>query len=213
MADGKKYIALTFDDGPDEVITPKVLDILDRYGAKGTFFLIGNNISESTAHLVRREHESGHEIANHSRTHSDMTKFTREQTEEEISATDSRIRAVTGQGTRFFRPPYIAYNELMFDTIDKAFICGIGCDDWDSSVSVDKRVETVLGAAEDGVIILLHDQQNNHKTVEALERIVPGLIGRGFELVTLSELFARHGKEPRSDLPIIYSDVFKTELY
>ena len=208
MADGKKYIALTFDDGPDEVITPQVLDILGRYGAKGTFFLIGDNIGERTADLVRREHDSGHEIANHSRTHPDMTKFTREQIEEEIGITDSRIRAVTGEETRYFRPPYIAYNELMFDTIDKVFICGTGCDDWDSSVSVGERVERVLGAARDGVIILLHDQQNNHKTVEALERIVPELISRGFGLVTLSELFAAHGTEPRADLPVIYSDVY-----
>lgn len=210
---GKKCIALTFDDGPDREITPQVLDLLDRYGAKGTFFLIGNNITPQTAHLVRRERDEGHEIACHSLTHSDMTRFTARRIASEVNETCRRIRGISGKMPRFFRPPYIAYNELMFRTVPMAFICGLGCDDWDSSVTAEQRVSTVLGQASDGVMILLHDQQNNHKTVTALETIIPELISRGYELVTLSELFAVHGIEPRADIPIIYSDVFKTELY
>ena len=209
----KKYIALTFDDGPDPEITPQVLDILKEHGAKGSFFLIGNNITPETEYLVRREQAEGHEINTHSLTHSDMTKLTDQQILDEMEETERRITAIIGQRPKFFRPPYIAYDERMFRLIDLPFICGIGCNDWDQSVSAEERVQKVLADAADGVMILLHDQQNNQKTVEALKVIVPTLIRQGYELVTLTELFEVYGIAPRSDLPIIYSDVFKTDLY
>ena len=209
----KKYIALTFDDGPDAEITPQVLDILGQYGVKGSFFLIGEDITADTADIVVREKNEGHEINSHSLTHSDMTKFSDEVILAEMRETDRRITELTGEHPKFFRPPYIAYDARMFELIDLPFICGEGCRDWEPSVSVKERVDAVLGAARDGLIVLLHDQEHNQQTVDALKTIVPELIGQGYELCTISELFAAHGITPRADLPIIYSDVFKTELY
>ncbi len=208
----RKTIALTFDDGPDEEITPQILDLLKQYGVKGSFFLIGENITHKTEYLVRREKDEGHEINSHSLTHSDMTKLSDQEIIDEMRETKRRINAIIGDPPKFFRPPYIAYDKRMFRLIDLPFICGIGCQDWDSSISAEERIKTVLSEARDGLIILLHDQENNQITVEALKTIIPELISRGFELCTISELFAAHGIEPRADLPIIYSDVFKSEL-
>lgn len=208
-----KSIALTFDDGPNLTVTPLVLDLLDKYSAKGSFFLVGNNINPDNAQVLKRMVSGGHEINSHSLTHSDMTGFSADEIKNEMDETSHRIEMAAGVTPKFFRPPYIAYNELMFDTIDLPFICGHGCDDWDKNVSTQSRIDTTLANSYDGAVILLHDQFDNYQTVKALETLIPTLIERGFALVTVSELFRSHGISPHSDIPIIYSDVFKTQLY
>lgn len=206
----KKYIALTFDDGPDLTITPQVLDLLEQHGAKGSFFLIGQNITPETEHLVKREQSLGFEINAHSLTHSDMTKLTDDEIVSETLETDRRIFEITGEHPHFFRPPYILYNENMFRLIDLPFICGHGCEDWVPTVTAEERIRRVLENAHDGAMILLHDMAGNQNTVDALKVLIPELISRGFELCTLTELFAAHGIEPISgaDRQVIYSDVF-----
>ncbi len=206
-----KHIAFTFDDGPNTTVTPLVAEILEKYGGRGTFFVVGNNINDASAKVMKYVHLNGHEIDSHSLTHSDMTKFTAKQIADEIEMTDIRIRSVIGEETRFFRPPYIAYDQLMFDTIDKPFICGRGVDDWDKSVTVEQRINGLLEKAEDGGIILLHDQDDNYATVEALQFVLPRLAEQGYEFVTLSRLFRLKGVPPLTDRPIIYSNVFQTE--
>ncbi len=206
-----KHIAFTFDDGPNTTVTPLVAEILEKYGGRGTFFVVGNNINDASAKVMKYVHLNGHEIDSHSLTHSDMTKFTAKQIADEIEMTDIRIRSVIGEETRFFRPPYIAYDQLMFDTIDKPFICGRRVDDWDKSVTVEQRINGLLEKAEDGGIILLHDQDDNYATVEALQFVLPRLAEQGYEFVTLSRLFRLKGVPPLTDRPIIYSNVFQTE--
>ena len=187
----KKIIALTFDDGPSDTTTGKVLDVLAKHNAKGTFFLIGDNITDERIPLVKRELALGCEIENHSKTHSDMTTLTREEIASEIKYTTDRITEITGRAPEFFRPPYIYYNDLMYETIDLVFISGYGCEDWEADASAEHRIERTLAQAEDGAIILLHDFEDNDKTVEALETIIPALREQGYEFVTVSELFRR----------------------
>ena len=202
-----KVIALTFDDGPNTTCTPKVLDLLEQYGARASFFVIGDNINESSAEVMKRAYDMGCEINNHSRTHSYMNKMTAEEIKAEIKYTSDLVEKYTGEPTRFFRPPYIAVNQTMFDSIDLPFINGKGCNDWEDKVSAEQRVEKVLAQAEDGAIILLHDQAANFQTVQALETLIPELQKQGYELVTLTELFYAKGIEPKSDsTPIIYSN-------
>jgi peptidoglycan/xylan/chitin deacetylase (PgdA/CDA1 family) len=203
----RKTIALTFDDGPDPVITPQVLDLLDEYNAKASFFLIGEHITPETEHLIRREYESGHEIDHHSLTHQDMTKFTREEIAAETEETTRRIVSVIGEEPKFFRPPFIYYNELMFDTIPYPFICGVGCNDWEPDFPADERAKKMLSSAADGVMFLLHDMKWNDKTVQALKTVMPELAAQGYEFVTLTELFAIHGRKPQPR--ILYSNVFQ----
>lgn len=202
-----KYIAFTFDDGPNTTVTPLVVDLIEQYGGHTTLFLIGENIDDDSAKVVKRAFDNGHEIASHSLTHSDMKSFTADELKYELEETDRRIASIIGQPARFFRPPYISYNQLMFDTIDKPFICGRGVDDWDKTVTVRERVDGLLEKAEDCGIILLHDQDDNYATVEALKIVLPRLAGQGYHFVTVSELFEIKGITPSATRPIIYSNV------
>lgn len=186
-----KTIALTFDDGPSDTTTGQVLDVLEKHGVKGTFFLIGDNITEERIPLIKRALSLGCEAENHSKTHSDMTTLSREEIKAEIAYTSAKITAVTGRAPEFFRPPYILCNATMYESIDLVFISGYGCEDWEADASAEHRIERTLAQAEDGAIILLHDFEDNDKTVEALETIIPALRERGYEFVTVSELFRR----------------------
>ena len=185
----KPVVALTFDDGPNLTTTVEVLDKLEQYGVSATFFLIGNNITPETEEIVKRTYEMGCEIANHSKTHSDMTKLSAEEIQAEAAAVSEQVEAITGEAPRFFRPPYILVNDRMYDNIDMPFICGAGCNDWEDQVSAKQRAETTLNQIQDGMIILLHDFEGNTKTVEALDEIIPGLQEKGYQFVTVSQLF------------------------
>lgn len=195
----KPVIALTFDDGPNTTITPRVLDLLDKYNAAGTFFLVGQNVNEESMESVKKAYSLGCEIENHSYTHSYMNKITAEEIKDEIYKTNSLIVDITGREPCFFRPPYIAVNETMYENIDMTFISGYGVDDWDDTVTVDERIDGVMKLAQDGAIILLHDASGNYQTVEALETIIPELQKQGYQLVTLSQLFEAKGKSPTDE--------------
>ena len=206
-----KVIALTFDDGPNTTCTPMVLDLMEQYGARCSFFVIGQNINDESAEVMKRAYNMGCEINNHSKTHSYMNKMDADAIKEEIKYTSDLVEKYTGEPTKFFRPPYIAVNQTMFDSIDMPFINGKGCNDWEEKVTAEERVKKVLEQAEDGDIILLHDQPTNYQTVEALKTIIPELQKRGFELVTVSELFYAKGITPVSDsTPKIYTNSMQT---
>lgn len=137
-------VALTFDDGSALGITDKVLDVLDENVVTASFFLIGNNINDTTAPLVKRAHDMDCSIENHSRTHSAMTTLTEQEILDEISYTSDVIERITGDKPQFFRPPYIDYNKKMYDIIKFTFICGYGCEDWLAEVSASERVQRIL---------------------------------------------------------------------
>ncbi len=185
----KPLIALTFDDGPNLTTTPKVLDMLEKYEIVGSFFLIGSNMVPGTSDVVKRAYDMGCDIESHSLTHSYMNKMSAEEIHEEMDKTASMIEAIIGERPKFFRPPYLAVNNTMYDTIDETFIAGYGCDDYDPKVDVQTRIDKVIAGARDGAIVLLHDAQGNQKTVDALDVIIPKLKEAGYEFVTVSELF------------------------
>ena len=201
---GKKVIALTFDDGPNTGVTNEILDIVEEYGIKVSFYVVGQNINPDTAEVMQRAHSLGCEINSHSFTHSYMNEMSAEDIKDEMSHTAQLIYDSVGEYPKFFRPPYIAVNETMFDCIDLPFISGIGCNDWDDSVSVEKRVRFLTEKCPEGCIILMHDAANNEKTVEAVRQSIPVMLENGFEFVTTSELFIAKGITPTSD-GIVYS--------
>ena len=190
-----KYIALTFDDGPSS-LTPDILDVLESNGVRGTFFLIGQNINDDTKAIIRRQISMGCEICNHSLTHSHMSTLSKDEIVSEINTTSQKIFDVTGEYPRFFRPPFIDVNDLMYESIDLPFICGIDSVDWDSEVSCEERISNVLSQVKDGAIVLMHDFVENHDTVKALPIIIEKLKDEGYNFVTLSELFALKGVNP-----------------
>ena len=192
-----KYLALTFDDGPDRVITPKVLDILEKHQVTGSFFLIGKNITEDTEDIVRRTVEMGFETENHSYSHVYMDKLSPQEIKEDVEKSEEIICRITGRKTKFFRPPYLAVSEEMYDNIDRCFIGGLHCEDWDDGISAAERADRIVGQAIDGAIILLHDMKDNEATVEALDMMIPGLKDRGFDFVTVEEMFRKRKIDPK----------------
>lgn len=186
-----KLIALSFDDGPTLSTTPKILDVLEKHGVVASFFVIGQNVNNETAKLMKRAVEMGCEIENHSWTHRHMTKLPIKETKEEIKKTNKIIKKYVKRTPRFFRPPYLDNNPEMHQEIDLIFIAGDSSDDWMEQVSAQERANKVLTRGTDGSVILMHDFDNNFATVEALEIIIPELKKRGYEMVTVSELFDR----------------------
>lgn len=211
MSENVKYIALTFDDGPNTTTTNEVIDKLEKYDIVASFFLVGNNINDESAKAVKRAYDMGCEINNHSRTHSNMSTLTSEDIKEEYDFVDEKVFEITGEHTRFFRPPYIAVSEVMLDNIDVPFIAGIGANDWEEKVTAEHRAKLILKQAKDGDIILLHDAEGNSQTVEALDTIIPELQSQGYKFVTVSELFRIKGIDP--DMEKIYTNVTQKYMY
>ena len=195
----EKYIALTFDDGPNTSTTNEVLDILEKYNVKASFFLIGDNIDDKSAKTVKRAHDMGCEIDNHSKSHDYMNKMTVDEIKYEIKYVDDYVYKITGEYPSFFRPPFIAVSDDMYSAIDIPFICGKGCDDWMDDVTAKQRADAVIKNAKDGQIVLLHDAEGNKQTVKALKTIIPTLQKEGYTFVTLNELFECKNVEPDED--------------
>lgn len=202
-----KSIALTFDDGPNTVTTPQVLEKLEKYGVTASFFLVGNNINDESAKVAERAYKAGCELNNHSLTHSVMPDMPADEIRREIEITNGKIRAINGDFPCFFRPPYIAVNQTMHENIDMTFIAGIGAEDWKDEVSADSRAEKILSQVKNGDIILLHDMEGNFRTVDALDMIIPELLRLEYRFLTVSELFAEHGTTPRHGT--VYTNVLQ----
>lgn len=203
----KPTIAITFDDGPNTTTTMEVLDILEKYQVRASFFLIGTNINDESAKSVKRAFDLGCDIENHSKTHSYMDKMTADEIKDEVAYVNDKVKEITGTTPKFFRPPYIAVNSTMYDNIDMTFISGLGCNDWDDKVTAEYRAKYLEKKAADGVIFLLHDAEGNSKTVEALDKAIPILLEKGFQFATISELFELKGVEISGTDTNIYSEL------
>lgn len=197
----EKLAALTFDDGPSAGTTMEVLSVLEEFHEVGTFFLIGQNINEQTEKSVKRALELGCEIENHSWSHSVMPELSAEQMREEVLRTTREIMRLTGREPIFFRPPYIAVSDEMYRQIPLTFIAGVGCEDWNDSVSANERADRIRENVRDGAVILLHDMEGNHQTVEALRLIIPRLRKMGYRFVTMEQLFREKGVVLNEDVP------------
>mgnify|MGYP002734806592 FL=1 len=204
-------IALSFDDGPNNVTTPQVLDILEEFQVPASFFVIGQNINDDTAKQMTRAISLGCEIQNHSFTHGFMTKMSKEEIEEEIRKTDEIIEKYTGTRPWMFRPPFIDVNQAMHETIGHTFICGVGCFDWEPQRSAQERYDILMASLKDGDIVLLHDMTGNDNTVEALRMLIPEMKKKGYTFVTVTDLYEKKGIKPTAHNGILYSNVPQTE--
>lgn len=188
----KKKISLTFDDGPHPKYTREVLDILDSYNIKATFFIIGSN-AELYPELVKEEMQKGHEIGNHTYNHPNMKKISYEELAKEIKKNEEVLFNLTGKVPTLFRPPCGEISNSVSSIIkDKEYrmvLWSIDTRDW-AHTSKEKIVENVKKNAKSGAIILMHDYINgeNHSP-EALKVIIEYLLSEGYEFVTVSELY------------------------
>lgn len=188
----KPAIALTFDDGPSWEPTTRILNVLQTYGVRATFFTMGYKAKTFSEQLVR-EQELGCEVANHSYSHPKLTAISAAKVKKQITRTSKLVGQVIGENTYLVRPPYGAYNDMVLKQINApAILWSIDTRDWKTR-DADKTVASVLGNVQDGDIILMHDVYE--PTAEAVERLVPELIDRGYQLVTVPELAILKGKK------------------
>ena len=167
-----KYVALSFDDGPSLKYTPLMLDVLEENGVKASFFLIGQNITEETAPIIRRMVQMGCDVENHTYSHPNLTQIPDSLILAEVAKTDSLIEAYAGAKPVYLRPPFTAHNAHVAGLVDgKIFISGLSCQDWRADMPVEDRVTKTLARVEDGRILLFHD--TNERTVEAMKAIIP----------------------------------------
>ena len=203
-----KYLALSFDDGPNTTTTMQALYVMEKYGVPGSFFVNGCNINEETIPVMLRAKALGCDIENHSQNHRHMLELTVAEMRDEIERTSKLIEDAVGVAPRFFRPPYIEHNETMHNLTDLCFIFGFNLNDWNKEVTTEQRIDAILNGVEDGDIILLHDFQDNDQTIETLKVVIPELQRRGYTFVTVAELFAMSGGIPAPHNGQIYSDAF-----
>lgn len=180
-------VALTFDDGPHPEFTPRVLDILDRYGVKATFFLLGQMVEEYPE-LVREIQERGHAIAGHSMRHDDLTKMDAARVEAELTGVNELIEAQTGSVPTCHRPPYGAHNastDAVAAQLGLATIMWqVDTNDWRKPGA--SSIAASAGAAQGGQIVLMHDAGGDRsQTVAALPTIIETLQRRGLRIVPI----------------------------
>lgn len=184
---GNKVIALTFDDGPGPY-TEKLLDILDKYDAKATFFLIGSKIS-GQASVVRNIQARGHQLGNHSWSHPELPKLSVDQIAGEIDRTNEAIRQATGVKPSILRPPYGAVNGVVLEQLRlrnmSSILWSVDTRDWADRNSQIVCSRAVAGARP-GAVILMHDI---HQTsVNAVPCILSSLKQQGYSFVTIQRL-------------------------
>lgn len=195
-----KYLCLSFDDGPNvkpgDNTMNDMLDILEKHGVVGSFFLWGNKITPENTKVIRRAFEMGCDIQNHSWTHPAMADLSIEEMKEEFQKCDDAIFEITGKRPEFFRPPYISVSDKMYEAIPLPFICGCGCNDWEPDKDADFRYNKMMEETRNGTIYLLHVMEENTATLEAVDRIIPELKAQGYEFVDLPTLFKNLGVNP-----------------
>ncbi|MDB5085112.1 MAG: chitooligosaccharide deacetylase [Bacilli bacterium] len=190
----EKVIALTFDDGPDPVYTPQILDLLRKYHAKATFFAIGSNI-EKYPGVARREVFEGHELANHTYSHI-IGHLSASQLQQEILRTQQIIFRTTGTKPSLFRPPGGNYSPVFVETAKQNGLTVImwswdlDTRDW-SRPGVKKIVNKVMSNLHNGDVVLFHDHGYHcDQTVAALKIILPELQNRNYQMITISQLIS-----------------------
>lgn len=189
--DGKKLVALSFDDGPDPLYTPGVIEILKSYQVKATFFLVGESV-EAHPGLVKREIEEGHEIENHTYSHPDLRNESELKTEEEILKTGQLLEDLSGIKSYYFRPPRRLYRKETTEIAERngyKTVLWTICVENSKAKTPEKMAKRVINAARPGMIILAHDGRlDRSSTLKALPMIIEGLQEQGYEFVTLDKL-------------------------
>jgi peptidoglycan/xylan/chitin deacetylase (PgdA/CDA1 family) len=184
-----KKISLSFDDGPDKN-TSEILDILQKYNVKATFFIIGSKI-EQEKKVLKRMHKEGHIIGNHTWSHANhFDLFPAKKVEAELRKTNIEINKLTQQNTSYFRPPYGVTNPAIGKAVKNTGMKAIGWNirslDTKSKDSLDKIFQRITSKINPGSIVLLHDYSQHIK--ELLPKVIEYAQGNGYQIVPLNQL-------------------------
>lgn len=178
-------VALTYDDGPSQ-FTPELLDTLESRQASVTFYMVGG-YAQGNPDPVRRAAAEGHELGSHTMNHPDLTTLPLADARAQVVGAADVLRQITGQPVATFRPPYGAVNAAIIDTVGMpAVLWSVDTNDW-RKPGPDALFERAVGGVSPGGIVLFHDTHAD--TVNAAGDIIDGLRDRGFEPVTVTELF------------------------
>lgn len=195
----EKIVALTYDDGPHPIYTPQILDILDQYQAKATFFMIGSRMEEYPD-IVKEVSARGHLIANHTYTHPyNLRTLSAKELKWEIDQCQLSMQRIAGQNTYLFRPPRGILNSQIIKILQKKgytiVLWGI-CTHNYKAPTPEMMAARVINDAHPGLIVLLHDGRTDFrwKEVVATRLIVENLSQQGYHFVTLEEL--KPGNKP-----------------
>ncbi len=187
--DGKKAVAITFDDGPSEY-TRELIEGLNERGARATFFMVGSCV-EQYPDVLPLMVTGGHQLGNHTYDHSDITTLTADGVRNTIGKTDDAIFNACGQRSTAFRPPYGSYTDEIAKSINKTVtIWSLDTVDWKSR-DMKKIKNTMVSQCRDGSIVLLHDLYKT--SVDGALAAIDELQGEGFVFVTVDELLTRYG--------------------
>lgn len=181
----KGKLAITFDDGPSETMTPLLLDGLKERNVKATFFIMGK-YAEENPEILKRMKQEGHLIGNHTYHHVQLNKVSEQEFVEEIESTNRLITEITGERPQFLRPPFGAWDKKLEKQVDMIpVLWDVDPLDWCKD-DVDCIVRNVISHVEENDIILLHDRYST--SVTAAMQIIDELTKQGYEFVTVEEL-------------------------
>ncbi|CAB1252132.1 Peptidoglycan-N-acetylmuramic acid deacetylase PdaA [Clostridiaceae bacterium BL-3] len=189
----EKKVAITFDVslGKDDY-TEKILDLLDKYDIKATFFVVGDWVDKNPVKL-EEIYKRGHEIGNHSNRHPNMTKISREKIIEDININEAKIRSITGAGTELFRCPEGAYNDRVIDLVkESGYYCiqwNVDSVDWKEQ-GADIEYNRIIKNTKPGSILLFHG--NARYTPENLPKIIKELQKKGYKFVKVGDLIYKN---------------------
>ncbi len=185
----KPMIALTFDDGPHYIQTPRLLGILEEYNARATFFVLGDrsHFTEANKETVKMIYDSGNEVASHTYSHADLATLSGEALTNEFVKARENLYTITGEYPIFVRPPYGSYDEeVQAASFVPLINWSVDSKDW-SFRDAEKTVEHTRKSLSDGKVVLMHDIYI--ATVDAAEVLIRELTEQGYQIVTLRELF------------------------
>jgi len=183
------YLAMTFDDGPHPSHTPRLLNLLKERNIKATFFVVGPN-AKAHPQILKRMVAEGHEIANHTWTHCDITKVSTDTLRRELDTTRDAIVAATGVPPRTFRPPYGASSSTLKTLIKTEYgyptiFWSVDPEDW-KRPGVSVVADRLVSGARNGGILLAHDI--HQPTIDAMPSALDRLLAKGFKFVTVTQL-------------------------
>ena len=210
----KKMIALTFDDGPNSANTAKILDLLEAYDAKATFFVCGSNVTVNTRGVLQRAITLGCEIGNHTLSHKDMKTLSEEELLKEIGETNEKVALHSGTDyqCKVYRPPYgninlSAMNKLydneiyMYsvhwssDSLDWEYQSRYKKGEITREAAVQGAFDTIVRETAEGTVILMHDI--HEITPDILKLVLEKYTAEGYTFVTVSELFGFEDNAPK----------------
>lgn len=191
-----KLVALTFDDGPCREITPAMLDVLERYHVKATFFVVGKWLPGQDD-MVAQEVAAGHQVASHTFDHVRLTDLTDDQVRHEVDAMNAALsQLVEGQTQFMVRPPMGACDQRVLSLLTVPAIHWTVDPAAGRQIPGDQMARQIIDETKDGDIILMHD--TTQYNLDAIPAVIEGLHAKGFEFVTVNELFRLRGVTPQA---------------